>query len=269
MKWGRTILVIFGALVITALGIDAADTMNGSEGTLLSQVISKSKNTGPCPKGMSVVDNIPSLTCVDMYEASAGEQCPETSPEQVVATQKNVETAVCNTESKKDSIPWRFVTRDQALQMCARSGKRIPTSDEWYALSLGMAGVEQNCNVNENKVSETGTHMECKSPHGAYDLVGNVWEWVSDDVINGTYKANPVPASGYVSQVDAGGMAVVTSQDPQDLFGKDYFWSRTEGAYGIIRGGYYDSGTDAGVYTVHADTLPTSASAGIGFRCVK
>jgi hypothetical protein len=269
MKWGRIILVIFGALSITALGIDAADTNTGSEGTLLSQVISKSKNTGPCPKGMSVVDNIPSLTCVDTFEASAGNACPEKSPEQVVATQKNLETSACSAESQPDTTPWRFVTRDQALQMCARSGKRIPTSEEWYALSLGMAGVEQHCNINENRVSETGKHLECKSPHGAYDLVGNVWEWVSDDVINGTYKSSQVPESGYVAQVDASGMATLTSTDAQDLFGKDYFWSRTEGAYGIIRGGYYDSGTDAGVYTVHADTVPTTASIGIGFRCVK
>jgi len=92
---------------------------------------------------------------------------------------------------------------------------------------------------------------------------------VSDDVIDGMYNAAKLPESGYVTQVDSAGMATVANTEPQELFGKDYFWSRGEGAYGIIRGGYYDSGTDAGVYTVHADTLPTSASAGIGFRCIK
>ena len=78
MKWGKGILVIFGALIITALGIDAADTLNGSQGTLLSQVISK--DGGICPPGMSVVTNVPTLTCVDTYEVSAGEKCPAQNP---------------------------------------------------------------------------------------------------------------------------------------------------------------------------------------------
>lgn len=267
MKWGRIILVIIGALLVTALGIDASDTISGSKSTLLSQVISKSE--GRCPQGMSIVENIPSLTCVDTYEVSTHSKCPVPNPEQMLGTIKNYEVKECLPESKEKATPWRYVTRDQAMQLCARVGKRIPTSEEWYALSLGMTDVENTCNVKTQNVSETGSMPSCISPHGAYDLVGNVWEWVSDDVIDGVYKSAKIPESGYVAQVDSSGMATVGSTDPQDLFGKDYFWSRGDGAYGIIRGGYYDSGTDAGIYTVHADTLPTTASIGIGFRCVK
>ena len=267
MKWGRVILVIFGAVLVTALGIDASDTINGSKSTLLSQVISKSE--GKCPSGMSIVENIPSLTCIDTYEVSTGVKCPVPDPEQMLATIRNYESKECVPESKANVLPWRFVTRDQAMQLCARVGKRIPTSEEWYALSLGMVDVENSCNVNSKSVSESGSKTSCVSPHGAYDLVGNVWEWVIDDVIDGAYKTTKLPESGYVAQIDSTGMATVGSAEPQELFGKDYFWSRSDGAYGIIRGGYYDSGTDAGVYTVHADTLPTSASAGIGSRCVK
>jgi formylglycine-generating enzyme required for sulfatase activity len=267
MKWGKGILVIFGALIITALGIDAADTLNGSQGTLLSQVISK--DGGICPPGMSVVTNVPTLTCVDTYEVSAGEKCPAQNPEQMLGTQQNIASKECMPDSKKDAQPWRFISRDQAMQMCARSGKRIPTSAEWYTLSLGMVNPEQVCNTASKQVSQTGAQSECVSPHGAYDLVGNVWEWVSDDVINGSYNNAQLPASGYVAQVDSTGMATMVQDAPHELFEKDYFWSRTEGAYGVIRGGYYDSGSDAGVYTVHADTPPTSTSIGIGFRCVK
>ncbi|MFZ2253567.1 MAG: SUMF1/EgtB/PvdO family nonheme iron enzyme [Minisyncoccia bacterium] len=267
MKWGRVILIIFGALLVTALGIDASDTINGSKSTLLSQVISR--NEGKCPSGMSPVENIPSVTCVDTYESSTNAQCPVANPEQMLGTIKNYETTSCAPESKQNASPWRFVTRDQSVQLCARAGKRLPTSEEWYALSSGMAAVEANCNVSTKNMTLTGAQSLCVSPHGAYDLVGNVWEWVSDDVIDGMYKSNKLPESGYVAQIDSTGMATVGSTEPQELFGKDYFWSRASGAYGIIRGGYYDSGTDAGVYTVHADTLPTSASAGVGFRCLK
>lgn len=268
MKWGKIFLVIFGAIIVTALGIDAADTLQGSNGTLLSQVVSRNSG-GVCPEGMAHIQNIPTLTCVDMYEVSAGKDCPVQDPEQMLATIKNVETKECVIESVSGQLPWRFVTRDQALSLCARSGKRLPTSEEWYALTLGMSLVESACNTSSKKLTEAGAYSECVSPIGAYDLVGNVWEWVSDDVIDGVYKMRTVPDSGYVAQIDAGGMATAVIDQPQELFGNDYFWSKTDGAYGIIRGGYYDSGSDAGLYTVHADTLPTTASVGIGFRCVK
>jgi formylglycine-generating enzyme required for sulfatase activity len=268
MKWGKVAMVIFGAIIITALGIDASDTLNGSQGTLLSQVI-RTETQGKCSSGMSEVENVAGVTCVDMYEASPSSACPERDPEQMLATLRNLETSSCNAESKKDETPWRYVTRDQAMQICARSGKRLPTNSEWYTLSLGMNDVENGCNVSSKNISKTGEKSSCVTPHGAYDFVGNVWEWVSDDVQNGMYKSNEVPDSGYVAQVNGEGMAVVVNENPQILFGKDYFWSKKEGSFGIIRGGYYDSGTDAGVYSVHADTLPTTASVGIGFRCVK
>ncbi len=267
MKWGRITLVVLGACIITALGIDAADTLKGNDGTLLSQVIKTRE--GACPSGMIEVSNVPTLTCVDMYEASAHEKCPVAHPEQILATTQNINTKECVSESKKDTLPWRFITRDQAMQVCARGGKRLPTNEEWYALTLGMVSVESSCNVSSRQTAQSGAYSECVSPTGAYDLIGNVWEWVSDDVIDGTYKGTHVPMTGYVAQVDATGMATVVSNDPQELFEKDYFWSQENGAYGIIRGGYYDSGTDAGIYTVHADTPPTTAGVGIGFRCVK
>lgn len=267
MKWLKVSLVIFGAVVITALGIDAADTLKGADGTLLSQVITT--GNGKCPKGMVSVEAVPGISCVDAFEVSASSLCPSENPEQLVASMRNVEYAGCQAESKQDALPWRFITRDQAMQMCARAGKRLPTSAEWYSLSLGMANVEDNCNVASGKVSVAGEYETCVAPSGVYDLVGNVWEWVSDDVIDGTYNNTTLPPSGYVAQVDKGGMATESSETPQELFDRDYFWSTAEGVFGIIRGGYYDSETDGGIYTVHADTRPTTASLGIGFRCVK
>lgn len=267
MKFWRIAFVVFGALSITALGIDAADTIRGAEGTLLSQVIGKRE--GVCPSGMVEVDAVPGVVCADVYEASAGSGCSNARPEQILATKENMDSNDCMAESKAGALPWRFVTRDQAMHMCARSGKRLPTSDEWYRLSLGMTDNESQCNISSKQIAETGKWEGCRTPVGMYDMVGNAWEWVSDDIVNGLYRSAQVPNTGYVAQVDASGMATAVGDVEQELFGNDYFWSRSDGAYGVIRGGYYDSGSDGGVYAVHADTPPTTAGTGIGFRCVK
>jgi formylglycine-generating enzyme required for sulfatase activity len=115
---------------------------------------------------------------------------------------------------------------------------------------------------------KTGKGEECVSAVGAEDTLGNVWEWVSDDVIEGKLGGRELPATGYVAQVDSEGIATLTSQEPSDLFSQDYFWSQLTGAFGMIRGGFYGSKSDAGVYAIHADTLPTTSGTAIGFRCV-
>lgn len=268
MKWLKTAMVIVGALVVTALGIDAADTLTGKEGTLLSSIIAPTRIHG-CGDGMVTVSAVPGVSCVDIYEASPGKGCPNQDPGNSVETYKNAETRACEPTSEAKRIPWTFVTREQALQLCARIGKRLPTNAEWYALTLGMANVEATCNVEGGSVAPTGRHVECVAPVGTYDTIGNVWEWVSDDVLDGSYNDRSLPSTGYVTQVDNAGVAQETKELEDELFGKDYFWSAPSGAFGMIRGGFYGSGKDAGLYTVHADTPTNSASAGIGFRCVK
>ncbi len=266
MKWVKVSLVIFGALVVTALGIDASDTLQGKSGTLLSSVI---KTTEGCGPGMVGVEAVPGVTCVDIYEVSTGDACPVASPGNTLESHKNTETRECSPVSEGEREPWVFVTRDQATQLCSRVGKRLPTSAEWYALSSGMADVESSCNVDSNAVAPAGTNDLCTTPGGAYDMVGNVWEWVSDDVIDGMYNARAIPANGYVDQIDNSGVAVSTKDSENELYGNDYFWSIGEGAFGMIRGGFYGSGKDAGLYTVHAGTKTDAGSQGIGFRCVR
>ena len=68
MRIGRTALIVFGALIITALGIDAADTISGDRGTLLSQVMQSAPSA--CPDDMVAVRTIPTVSCVDRYEVS-------------------------------------------------------------------------------------------------------------------------------------------------------------------------------------------------------
>lgn len=267
MKWLKVGAVIFGALVITALGIDAADTLSGSRATLLGQVISHDQN-GSCPSGMVPVPMATTYKCIDAYEVSSADGCPNQNPGNELETKANIDDQNCKASSKENADAWRNITREQALTACMRAGKRLPQSEEWYLATVGTPDNPSSCNTDSGGVQKTGSNASCVSAVGAYDTIGNLWEWTSDDVIGGMYKGRALPQEGYVAQVDATGVAVLTSADPSELFYKDYLWSAPDGAFGVLRGGFYGSKSDAGVYAVHAKTAPTTSGAAIGFRCV-
>ena len=267
MKWLKIGGVVFGALVITALGIDASDTLSGKGGTLLGQVVSV--GGGVCPVGMVEVSSALSFTCVDKWEVSASEDCSYKNPANQTDTLENINNPECSSDSIENAMPWRYITRDQAEIACARAGKRLPSAEEWYKAALGTVDDKTSCNIDGNSPEETGSNQSCVSAAGAEDMIGNVWEWVKDDVIEGSYNGRSLPEEGYVSQVDSGGVPTMSETRANNLFNDDYVWSAKTGAYGVMRGGFYGSESDAGIYSFHAKTVPTMTGTAIGFRCVK
>lgn len=264
MRSLKVVVVILVSIVITALGIDASDSLSGKGGTMLSSVINTSNDI--CPTGMVEVGAALTFSCVDEYELSAGSGCVVASPQNQFDTEANISQTDCRSESLSSSEPWRFISREQAAVMCARSGKRLPTAAEWYQFALGTDA--KKCNVDSGVVSKAGNYEACTSAYFVKNTVGNVWEWVSDDVISGQYNNRQLPETGYVKQVDNGGMATVTTLEKEAELSGEYFWSIKDGAFAIIRGGYYGSQSDAGVFAVHAHTLPTFSGNAVGFRCV-
>lgn len=267
MKWLKVGAVIFGAVLITALGIDAADTLTGSRSTLLGQLAAT--NVDGCPDGMIAVAAAPTFTCVDQYEASPGEGCPFEQPSNRLESKANVDDPDCGATSVEDVEPWRYITRDQAQLACVRAGKRLPTNEEWQLFAAGTPDSETDCNIDGDGAQKLGENESCVSAVGVFDAVGNVWEWTNGDVFDGQFNGRELPEEGYVRQIDKAGIAVLTSNESSELFGEDYFWSKAEGAYALMRGGFYGSQEDAGVYAVHAATPPTFAGLAIGFRCVQ
>ena len=261
----KLMVVILGAITVSALGIQAADTLQGLQ-TNLSGMAGSS--TGPCNDGEKYMLFGDRALCVDIYEASASPACPHSVPASQFDTQQNFNETSCMSQSEAGATPWRFISLTQAQQMCARSGKRLPSNDEWYKVASGLA--EQTACVTDSASGPQPTGSSgCVTPAGIHDVVGNVWEWVDAQVVDGTYDSRPLPESGYVALVDQHGVVIETATEAQVEFNEDYAWTKPDGIYGVIRGGFYGSETDAGIFSQNLATALDTKTAGIGFRCVR
>lgn len=263
-KWIKGILTVSGAVLLTTIGIFAADSLQGIDGGI-GQIAGVGK-AGICMQGAVPFTVDGRVLCADMYEASPSEKCPHKTLANVVQSEENTSVAECYGASIPDATPWNYVTLSQAQRICANAGKRLPTSEEWYHLELGT--VPDTCTIHESVSAKTG-NTSCVSSVGIYDAVGNMWEWVDEEVVGNTFNGRPLPEEGYVTSVDAQGVAITSGHDPDDMYGKDYLWSKSEGVFGMIRGGFYGSNQDAGLYTINASVPTNFATQGVGFRCVK
>jgi len=142
----------------------------------------------------------------------------------------------------------------QAAAACRNAGKRLATNQEWQMAALGTP--ENNCNVGvAGTVANTGEFSGCVSDTGNFDMVGNLWEWVAD------WGDRGEPAGASCTNwgaVYGGDVSCVGSSGSDHLPGA------------LIRGGYWGSGSLAGVFAIEADFAPFPiAGVVVGFRCAR
>jgi len=154
--------------------------------------------------------------------------------------------------------PSSQMTWFQAQAACKNARKRLPSNAEWQAAVAGTPdpGPDNgppDCNTASAFVAvTTGSRSSCKSADGAFDMVGNLYEWVADWV----------PRSTACGTWSAG---VSPTADDQCLGG-----AVTTGEPGaLLRGGGFSFGTDAGPLTVSGGDGPSVAGDGVGFRCAR
>jgi len=163
--------------------------------------------------------------------------------------------AMMKYQQQLDNLPVTGVNWFNAKAFCQWRSARLPSEAEWEKSARGPNGLEYPWgNEWDPKITNTGddgnwdegvapigSYQNNKSPYGAYDMAGNVWEWVED-----WYQQ--YPGSNYISKA---------------------FGTKNR----VIRGGGGGVGHYAISYFFRAATRqfsePEMESDDVGFRCAK
>jgi formylglycine-generating enzyme required for sulfatase activity len=166
-------------------------------------------------------------------------------------------------------FPSAYITWFQAQHACFNVGKRLPTNAEWQVAASGTPtafepgaddGVD-DCNTTTATVaSRTGARRHCVSSYGAYDMVGNLLEWVADWMQGPTVPFAPslgTAGPDFGNDFMRGTNPAIAQNNGQNF------------PAALVRGGGFVGGTGAGVFALNARFSPADGGPDGGFRCVK
>lgn len=152
--------------------------------------------------------------------------------------------------------PVVHVSWSQADAFCKAEGGRLPTEAEWEMAAKGPGEVgrtfpwgnevadcsKANFGGSKGCLGDTdrvGRRVAGRSPVGADDMAGNVWEWTSDWYDAGYYKAG-------------------SADNPR---------GPENGSLKVMRGGCFMASESALRTTCRKAELPATLAANVGFRC--
>ena len=152
--------------------------------------------------------------------------------------------------------PSAYITWFQAQAACTDAGKRLPSNAEWQAAVAGTPdpGPDdhvKDCNTRSSAAVPTGSRSACVSSAGAFDMVGNVQEYVADWVPPSTNMCGPWTPG-------------ISTTDSNCLLGA----AETGEPNVLMRGGEFLLGPFAGPFTV-IPVKPSISFDIIGFRCAR
>lgn len=149
---------------------------------------------------------------------------------------------------------------------CGNNGKRLLTNVEWQ---LAAAGTSRTDATGMTAFGENWSTVNVidVSYYGVVGCVGSLWEWVADmgqyGPTSGVAGGQSNNQSGGDDQINVNGIAYTNNlnQVTSTSFGNFYNV--------LTRGGAFNSGSGAGVFSLNAVAAPTFFDGAVGFRGVR
>ena len=147
---------------------------------------------------------------IDTYEVTVEQYKACVAAGGCTDTSVGYDPAFCNYALEgRENHPMNCVDWQQSKDYCEWAQKSLPTEAQWEKAARGTDGrkypwgnmpavscshvvmSENGLGCGENRTWEVGSKPNGISPYGAYDMIGNVWEWTADWYSESYYAQAP------------------------------------------------------------------------------
>ena len=206
--------------------VDAGSPLDGGNPVDATLDVTDGAAPSPCPDESALVTAEAGTVCVDLYEGALVQRDGDggESPWPWYLPVDALDAGAVRAIPAKGVFPQGYISQVQATAACNASGKRLCTFVEWTAACRGQPmhdnvypygdtyeagrcneGQESpivrlfpnptydnqelndpRCDQLEGGLAQGGAYSGCESAYGAFDMHGNIHEWIDDTTTKGT-----------------------------------------------------------------------------------